>query len=934
MHLKIVRERREYNSWVANETMEDYSLRYAPRSFRKWSPLLLANTALGGISFLALEAIGGSLVVSYGFVNSFWAILVCSLVIFLTGLPITYYSSKYNLDMDLLTRGAGFGYIGSTVTSVIYASFTFIFFAIEAAIMAQALELYFHLPLTLGYIFCSLVVIPLVLFGVTLINKFQLWTQPLWLILMVLPIATVLWKDPAALSGWTAFVGNAPGGSEFNPVLFGLAANVSFALIVQIGEQVDYLRFMPDKVKSNRRTWWFALIIAGPGWIILGGAKQLAGAFLASLAVMHGTSADRAVQPIVMYLTGYEYVFSNRTAVLFVAMAFVVISQMKINVTNAYAGSLAWSNFFSRLTHSHPGRVVWLLFNVAIALMLMMFGIFHTLEQVLGLYSNVAIAWIGAIVADLVVNKPLGLSPSYIEFKRAHLHNINPVGFGAMLAGSGVSIVCFAGVFGPLPRAYSSFIALGLAFVLSPVIAVATRGKYYIARENVHFTNTKSEGIVKCSICEHDYEPQDMAFCPVYDGAICSLCCTLDARCHDACKTPEGDRDRKKSTAVRTFVEEKLSARLGSRLKRVAVVFSAIAGVVALLFWLFHGGSHLSAEEAAHVAADAVKLYCALLVLIGVGAWLLVLSWESRELVEEELDKQNEELQQEVIEHKKTEEALSLAKEKADEINQQLVEAMAQAELMAHAADRANLAKSQFVANMSHELRTPLNAILGYSEILEEDAIDAGQEAFIPDLKKIHQAGMHLLGLVNDVLDMSKIEANKMDLHLERFDLQALLDEVVATIHPMRLRQEDTLEILRAEGPLWLRADLTRTRQVFNNLLSNAVKFTKQGAIRIRVTDDDTLGTPGVSVAIEDEGIGMTPEQKGRLFQPFVQAEASTARRYGGTGLGLVITRRFVEMMDGTIEAQSEAGKGSTFTVRLPLEPLDEPPSSQRAPAP
>ncbi len=316
---KIVRKRREYSSWVANETMEDYSLRYAPRSFRKWSPLLLANTALGGISFLALEAIGGSLCLSYGFTNSFRAIIVCSVVIFLTGVPITYYSARYNLDMDLLTRGAGFGYIGSTVTSVIYASFTFIFFALEAAIMAQALELYFRLPLVLGYLFCSLCVIPLV---------------------------AVLRKDH-------------------------------------------------------------------------GGAKQLAGAFLASLAVRHGASIENAAKPIVMYLTGYEYVFSSRAVVLFVAMMFVVISQMKINVTNAYAGSLAWSNIFSRLSHRPPGRVVWLIFNVAIALLLMVFGVFHTLDKVLALYSNVAIAWIGAIVADLVINKPLGLSPPYIELKRA-----------------------------------------------------------------------------------------------------------------------------------------------------------------------------------------------------------------------------------------------------------------------------------------------------------------------------------------------------------------------------------------------------------------------------------------------------------------------------------------------------------------------------------
>ena len=173
----IVRERRDYNTWVANETLEDYSLRYAPKSFRKWSEFSVANTALGGTSFLALEAIGGSLAISYGFSNTVWAIVVAGSIIFFAGVPITYYAAKYNIDMDLLTRGAGFGYIGSTITSLIYASFTFIFFALEAAVMAQALELYFHLPLALGYVLCSIIIIPLVFFGVTLISQLQLWTR-------------------------------------------------------------------------------------------------------------------------------------------------------------------------------------------------------------------------------------------------------------------------------------------------------------------------------------------------------------------------------------------------------------------------------------------------------------------------------------------------------------------------------------------------------------------------------------------------------------------------------------------------------------------------------------------------------------------------------------------------------------------------------------
>ena len=199
---QIVKVRRDYNQWVATETLEDYALRFAPKSFRKWPSWLVANTAIGGISFLALEAIGGSLMLTYGFANTFWAIVVVGIIIFLVSLPISYYAAKYNIDMDLLTRGAGFGYIGSTITSLIYASFTFIFLALEATIMAQAIELYWHWNLSLTYLVCSLLIVPLVFFGVTLINPIQLWTQFVWLILLVLPYIVVLYKDPDAWSEW------------------------------------------------------------------------------------------------------------------------------------------------------------------------------------------------------------------------------------------------------------------------------------------------------------------------------------------------------------------------------------------------------------------------------------------------------------------------------------------------------------------------------------------------------------------------------------------------------------------------------------------------------------------------------------------------------------------------------------------------------------
>jgi purine-cytosine permease-like protein len=539
---KLERSKRHYNSWVVNETLEDYSLRYAPRSFRKWSEFTVANAALGGISYLADFAIGGTIAISSGFTNSFWAILISAIIIFVTGVPISYYAARYNIDMDLLTRGAGFGYIGSTLTSVIYASFCFIFFALEGAIMAQALEIYFGLPLAWGYLLCTIAIFPLVVFGMTLLAQMQVWTQPLWLVGMFAPWFAVLIKDPTAWTTWTSFAGKSPSGNNFDILLCAAGAGVALSLIAQIGEQVDYLRFMPDLTEENKGKWWTAVLAAGPGWVILGAWKQWAGAFFTAIAVKAGVDIAKANEPIHMYIEGFKAIFSNPMIYMALATFFVILSQVKINVTNAYSGSLSWSNFFSRLTHAHPGRVVWLVFHLIIALVLQEMGVFDVLMWVLGFYSNVAIAWVGALTADLVINKPLGLSPSYIEFKRAHLYNFNPVGFGSMMVGSIVSVIAFFGLMGPAAQAFSTFIALGLAFVLSPILAVITKGKYYIAREDKHFhNNPEVAGLTKCSICEMDYEREDMAYCPVYEGSICSLCCSLDAQCHDACKvTPQG----------------------------------------------------------------------------------------------------------------------------------------------------------------------------------------------------------------------------------------------------------------------------------------------------------------------------------------------------------------------------------------------------------
>jgi signal transduction histidine kinase/CheY-like chemotaxis protein/purine-cytosine permease-like protein len=951
---QVVKVRRDYNSWVATETMEDYALRYTPQRFRKWSEWRVANTAFGAASFLILEAVGATLLVQYGFINAFWAIVATGLIIFLAGLPISVYAARYGVDMDLLTRGAGFGYIGSTLTSLIYASFTFIFFALEAAVMAYALELALDIPPTWGYLICAIVVIPLVTHGVSVISRLQMWTQPLWLVMLVVPFVYVLMRDPGAFSGVMHYGGELMRGTTFQLPLFGAALTVGIALITQMGEQADYLRFMPASTPATRGRWWLGVLVGGPGWVVLGVLKMLGGALLAYLALTHMVPADRAVDPNQMYLVAYEYVFPHYGWAVAATALFVVISQMKINVTNAYAGSLAWSNFFSRLTHSHPGRVVWVVFNTLIAFMLMEMNVFRAMGEVLGLYSNIAIAWIMSVVADLVINKPLGLSPKGIEFKRAHLYDINPVGVGSMALASVVSISAHLGLFGPLPQAFSAVIAMAVAFVTAPLIAWATGGRYYIARQPepdalVDVQAVPMHGPVKwgqdlgsyvrytvqrCVICEREYEAPDMAQCPAYRGAICSLCCTLDARCGDLCK-PHASMAVQWSAALRWVLPRAvwryLDTGLGHFLLLMLVIAPLLASVMGLLYHQELNTITQAATDTEVLAAPEValrsgllKAYLALLVISGIVAWWLVLAHKSRQVAQEESNRQTGLLVREIELHRQTDEALQTARSVAEAAQQQAEDARLR-------ADQANQAKSRYISAISHEIRTPLNSILGYAQLM-------GEDAGVPPHRKqavhvIRRGGEHLLSLIEGTLDIARIESGKLTLDVtpmrfaDGLHEMASLFELQAAAKGLAF-QFDVLGVI----PEVVRADEKRLRQILINLLGNAVKFTAQGTVTLRVRYAREMAR----IEVQDTGPGLSADEIDRIFEPFTRGGSggSGAVSAPGAGLGLTIAKMLTALMGGELTVTSTPGVGSVFHVKLFLPEVHADALGKTAPPP
>ncbi|MEL6062863.1 hybrid sensor histidine kinase/response regulator [Methylobacterium sp. DCY52] len=893
---RIIPIRRDYNRFVANETLEDYALRFTAKKARRWSGFEVAQTALGSVSFLALEAIGGTLALTAGFPDTLAAVLFVGLIIFATAIPITVYAARYGVDMDLLTRGAGFGYLGSTVTSLIYASFTFLFFAIEAAIMALALQLCFGLPLGIGYLLCAGAVIPLVVYGIRLISRFQIWSQPLWIGLSLLPLVFVVAQGGEKLHALVRFPG-LDGEAGFDLARFGLATGVLLALLAQVGEQVDFLRFVPEPRGPRDRRWWLPVLAGGAGWILPGMLKILLGAALAVLVLGHGVPPEHAAEPTRMYAVAFGYLTGegSRAALLLTGL-FVLVSQLKINLTNAYAGSIAWSNFFSRLTHSHPGRVVWLVFNVAIALLLMEFGIDKTIASTLPLYASVVSAWVGALAADLAVNKPLGLSPPGIEFKRAHLYAVNPVGTGAMvlaLLGGGFA---YGGLLGPVLQPFAPLLALVTAFGAAPAIAWATAGRWYLARQpRVDWPAAE----IVCRVCELPFEGEDMAHCPAYDGPICSLCCSLDARCGDLCK-PHGRLEAQAQAAVARILPGRTAAWIGAPLGRYLAVMLTLCVVIGLILGIVHAGATIAhPENREFLRAALTSVFFTLVVILGVVAWLFVLAQESRRVAQAETMRQTALYEAEIAAHKITDAKLQEAKERAEAANQ---------------------AKSRYVVGISHELRTPLSTVLGYAQLLESDpAIPAHR---LNAIRVIRRSAQHLSGLIDGLLDISRMEAGRLQIHRDEVRLADFLDQLVDMVRLQAREAGLEFRFARPEIlPAVVATDEKRLRQVLLNLLSNAIKFTPSGTVSLDLSYRSQIAV----FTIRDTGPGIPEADLARIFEPFERGSTPAARSTPGTGLGLTIANLLAQLLGGEITISAAPGGGTQARLRLMLASVAEP---------
>ncbi|MDU0354137.1 ATP-binding protein [Paraglaciecola aquimarina] len=609
-------------------------------------------------------------------------------------------------------------------------------------------------------------------------------------------------------------------------------------------------------------------MLEGLSWIVFGAMKLFLGSFLAYFALQQGVPLELADDPANMYNLAFSYVFENPSISVAVACCFVVISQLKINVANAYAGSLAWSNFFSRVTRNHPGRVVWMIFNVVIALLLMELGIYQTIENMLSVYSVLVLAWLSSVVADLIINKPLGISPKHIEFKRSHLYDINPVGVGSMIIASFAGFTAHFGWYGEIVQALGSFVACGLPFITVPLIGYLTKGKFYLVKRQQPVVIT---GITRCHICENEFDQEDMTYCPAYQKSICSLCCSLDVRCGDQCR-PEATLASQSHHFFHRFLTTNLLKIMTTPLAQFVALTTGMSLTGAGILFLIYLQVPLENLEVKQVfSVTLIKIFFLLTIIIGIVSWLFILARNSNHSALKELRSLTQTLATEVKAHEKTSQALQNAKV---------------------AAETANDAKSRYLAGLSHELRTPLNVMLGYAQLLSQDKnIPAKQRDSISIVKR---NGEHLTDLIEGLLEISKIEAGRLTLQRDEFNLKAILQQLVDMFQMIAGQKNIEFHYQPCSNlPDYVATDKQRFRQILINLISNGIKYTEQGSVTLKITYRNQVA----NFSVIDTGVGISEDNQERIFKPFEQIRNNHTQAIGGTGLGLTISRSLTELM-------------------------------------
>jgi signal transduction histidine kinase/FixJ family two-component response regulator len=452
-----------------------------------------------------------------------------------------------------------------------------------------------------------------------------------------------------------------------------------------------------------------------------------------------------------------------------------------------------------------------------------------------------------------------------------------------------------------------------VAFVAAPLIAWGTGGRYYIARATEG--RYRRHSTQRCVICERQYEGPDMAHCPAYQGPICSLCCTLDARCGDLCK-PHASLSAQWSGALRALLPRRVWPYLDTGLGHFLLLMLVIAPLLAALLGLLY---HQEVQAADRVAQEALrttflKAYFALLVVAGIVAWWLVLAHKSRQVAQEESNRQTHLLVREIESHRQTDQALQQANQAAEQAR--------------HAAEQANHAKSRYISAISHELRTPLNSILGYAQLM-------GEDASIPTHRKhavhvIRRGGEHLLSLIEGTLDIARIEAGKLTLNVKPMHFADFVHEL-AGLFELQAAAKGLAFRFEAEGalPEVVRGDEQRVRQILINLLGNAIKFTSAGQVVFRVRHAREMAV----VEVEDTGPGLAQGELAQIFEPFARGN-SAAHSAPGAGLGLTIAKMLTDLMGGELSATSTPGVGSVFRVRLFLPEVHAPVAAVVPPRP